>query len=175
MLDLSWKLHFPGFAIQVTSTLIIEHTFRTQDGEWEKIRTGMDDILDTIKNTSSSPEFCDLLSERGPCHGSWSRYSFNASTNACQKFTYGGCEGNDNKFYSKTACEEACAKPKKTEGGKMLQARSLKLSIILINKKLFLRATSARTTYIWISTATDSRKELTCPLMTFWRIQASAK
>ena len=61
------------------------------------------------------PEFCDLLSERGPCHGSWPRYFYNTDSNRCEQFIYGGCNGNENNFHVKLACEAICQKPKKSE------------------------------------------------------------
>ncbi|CAI9619641.1 unnamed protein product [Staurois parvus] len=36
------------------------------------------------------------------------RYYYNSKENRCVIFLYGGCNGNDNNFYSKQACESAC-------------------------------------------------------------------
>lgn len=33
---------------------------------------------------------------------------FNATSNLCEKFTYGGCDGNDNRFNSRHRCERRC-------------------------------------------------------------------
>uniref|UniRef100_A0A1B0AZ74 BPTI/Kunitz inhibitor domain-containing protein n=1 Tax=Glossina palpalis gambiensis TaxID=67801 RepID=A0A1B0AZ74_9MUSC len=40
-------------------------------------------------------------------------WSYDASVNSCVKFYYFGCEGNDNRFLTKTQCELLC---KKSEG-----------------------------------------------------------
>ena len=91
-----------------------------QDGSWEKIsaESEEEEANATQNNTvASRPEFCDLLSERGPCHGSWPRYFYNSETDRCEKFFYGGCNGNENNFHVKMACEAICQKPKKSEDG----------------------------------------------------------
>mgnify|MGYP000668138665 CR=1 FL=1 len=33
---------------------------------------------------------------------------FNEKTGRCETFSYGGCQGNDNNFKTKSACEQAC-------------------------------------------------------------------
>ena len=91
-----------------------------KDGSWEKISTESEEeeANATQNNTvASRPEFCDLLSERGPCHGSWPRYFYNSETDRCEKFFYGGCNGNENNFHVKMACEAICQKPEKSEDG----------------------------------------------------------
>jgi hypothetical protein len=51
---------------------------------------------------------CDLPQDSGPCDGAFSRYFFDAATDSCELFSYGGCEGNENNFATKTACESFC-------------------------------------------------------------------
>lgn len=90
----------------------------SQDGIWEKISAeSEEEEKNATKNgtISSRPEFCDLLAERGPCHGSWPRYYYNGESNRCERFFYGGCNGNENNFHVKMACEAICLKPKKSE------------------------------------------------------------
>lgn len=36
------------------------------------------------------------------------RYFFNPDTKECELFLYGGCEGNENNFYSKMECYSKC-------------------------------------------------------------------
>lgn len=50
-----------------------------------------------------------------------SRFFYNPSTNKCEKFIYGGCEGNENNFHVKLACEAICKKPPKKEVDKILK------------------------------------------------------
>jgi len=41
-------------------------------------------------------------------------------SNECERFIYGGCEGNENNFHVKLACEAICKKPNNTEERKIL-------------------------------------------------------
>lgn len=54
-------------------------------------------------------EICSLRPEVGPCKANIRLWFYNAEHRACQEFSYGGCQGNQNKFVSKTQCETACA------------------------------------------------------------------
>ena len=67
-----------------------------------------------------SPEFCDFLFEKGPCHGRWKRYWYDSDNNTCKEFVYGGCDGNENNFHTKTMCETVCAKPNVSEAEELL-------------------------------------------------------
>ncbi|CAC5397521.1 unnamed protein product [Mytilus coruscus] len=51
---------------------------------------------------------CRLPKQPGPCKGSFPRYYFNLKTNKCDKFIYGGCQGNANNFKLLTECRDKC-------------------------------------------------------------------
>ncbi|XP_064632992.1 papilin-like isoform X2 [Lineus longissimus] len=51
---------------------------------------------------------CKMPKLPGPCKGSMNRYHYNPKTDSCQRFTYGGCLGNENNFRTKAACEKLC-------------------------------------------------------------------
>ena len=51
---------------------------------------------------------CSLPAEVGPCDGNFLRHFYNAETESCEIFQYGGCEGNENNFRSLEECEEEC-------------------------------------------------------------------
>uniref|UniRef100_A0A667ZC34 WAP, follistatin/kazal, immunoglobulin, kunitz and netrin domain containing 2b n=1 Tax=Myripristis murdjan TaxID=586833 RepID=A0A667ZC34_9TELE len=55
---------------------------------------------------------CGLPSHQGPCKAYEPRWAYSSTLRQCQSFIYGGCEGNDNNFESKEACEEMCPYPK---------------------------------------------------------------
>ncbi|KAJ8724119.1 hypothetical protein PYW07_008099 [Mythimna separata] len=55
-----------------------------------------------------SSYICQLPMLQGPCGESLMRWFYDASTDSCSQFTYGGCEGNDNSFESLEACENRC-------------------------------------------------------------------
>ena len=81
-----------------------------KDGTWEKLSFETEESASDVR-----PEFCDLLPEQGPCHGEWSRYYFDVEANECMPFIYGGCDGNENNFHLKKACETICQKPSASE------------------------------------------------------------
>ncbi|XP_066112536.1 protein AMBP [Saccopteryx bilineata] len=54
---------------------------------------------------------CNLPIVHGPCRGSIQLWAFDAIRGRCIPFTYGGCQGNGNKFYSEKECKEYCGAP----------------------------------------------------------------
>ena len=54
------------------------------------------------------PDKCRMPKVPGPCPGYFPRYYYDAETESCKLFVYGGCRGNDNNFKSKDACMEEC-------------------------------------------------------------------
>ncbi|KAM9426016.1 WAP, Kazal, immunoglobulin, Kunitz and NTR domain-containing protein 2-like [Pholidichthys leucotaenia] len=55
---------------------------------------------------------CGLPTLQGPCKSYEPRWAYSSNLQQCRSFIYGGCEGNDNNFDSKEACEEMCPYPK---------------------------------------------------------------
>ena len=51
---------------------------------------------------------CHKPPEVGPCKGIFPRWFYNASSSQCELFTYGGCQGNENKFGSLKECIKSC-------------------------------------------------------------------
>ena len=45
---------------------------------------------------------------KGLCRGTFPRWWYNRRTGSCEKFTYSGCQGNDNNFVTKEFCEREC-------------------------------------------------------------------
>lgn len=58
---------------------------------------------------SCHPETCLLPAEVGPCRANIKLWFYDITHRKCNEFSYGGCEGNQNKFGSKHDCETACA------------------------------------------------------------------
>ncbi|XP_004621202.2 protein AMBP [Sorex araneus] len=54
---------------------------------------------------------CNLPIVRGPCTGFTELWAFDAAKGKCVPFSYGGCQGNGNKFYSEKECKEYCGMP----------------------------------------------------------------
>jgi len=46
--------------------------------------------------------------EPGPCRASIPAWYYNKATERCEAFSYGGCDGNANRFHSEEQCERQC-------------------------------------------------------------------
>nr|CAB3262578.1 uncharacterized protein LOC100180559 [Phallusia mammillata] len=57
---------------------------------------------------TGSETVCLLPRDSGPCRGRFPKYHFNQHTQACELFTYGGCEGNANNFETPAQCQQMC-------------------------------------------------------------------
>ncbi|XP_055938654.1 actinia tenebrosa protease inhibitors-like [Argiope bruennichi] len=57
---------------------------------------------------SFSREICNLEAEVGPCKAAFRRFFFNRKTGQCERFIYGGCQGNENNFETQRECENRC-------------------------------------------------------------------
>ena len=64
------------------------------------------DIISGCPSNCTDP--CSLPPETGRCRASIPRYYHNSESGQCEMFTYGGCEGNQNRFTTKAECEKAC-------------------------------------------------------------------
>ena len=53
-------------------------------------------------------DICSLPGVVGPCEAIIPRYYYNAVTEQCESFEYGGCNGNLNNFLTLEECEAAC-------------------------------------------------------------------
>uniref|UniRef100_A0A3Q0QPY7 Tissue factor pathway inhibitor 2 n=1 Tax=Amphilophus citrinellus TaxID=61819 RepID=A0A3Q0QPY7_AMPCI len=58
------------------------------------------------------PPICRVPKDEGPCRALLPSYFFNMTTMQCEPFSYGGCQGNSNRFQNLASCMEYCS-PKK--------------------------------------------------------------
>lgn len=71
-------------------------------------------IAALIKQFTQDP--CEQTKEPGPCEGNFTRWHFNAESQACEEFRYGGCKANDNNFATEIACHQQCLQPGRRRG-----------------------------------------------------------
>ncbi|KAM6959217.1 tissue factor pathway inhibitor 2 [Aplochiton taeniatus] len=69
-------------------------------------------LFSTIYNVFAlqRKEVCLLQVDEGPCRGDILRYYYNTISQQCEKFSYGGCQGNTNNFLSYEECRKTCFK-----------------------------------------------------------------
>ncbi|KAI6186600.1 hypothetical protein M3Y98_00150400 [Aphelenchoides besseyi] len=51
---------------------------------------------------------CDLPKDQGPCSEFVHKWYYNNQDGTCNKFYYGGCQGNTNRYDSESECRAAC-------------------------------------------------------------------
>jgi hypothetical protein len=56
-------------------------------------------------------EVCSLPPDPGPCDATYTRWFFNPESGRCERFTWGGCEGNGNNFETLKECMAGCGGP----------------------------------------------------------------
>ncbi|CAG0880945.1 unnamed protein product [Darwinula stevensoni] len=55
-------------------------------------------------------ERCTMQPDQGRCETYQEMYFYNATAGECQKFAYGGCDGNPNRFSTGEECEAECSR-----------------------------------------------------------------
>ncbi|KAG8199880.1 hypothetical protein JTE90_015871 [Oedothorax gibbosus] len=53
-------------------------------------------------------DVCQLQGETGPCRAGKIMFYFNVNQFQCEKFVYGGCQGNANRFKTMEDCMNSC-------------------------------------------------------------------
>ncbi|XP_062379698.1 kunitz-type protease inhibitor 1a [Sardina pilchardus] len=61
-----------------------------------------------VLTLEQSNHHCLVPKKVGPCRGSFPRWHYNAVTEKCEEFLFGGCKENSNNYLSVTECEKAC-------------------------------------------------------------------
>ncbi|KAK2706695.1 hypothetical protein QYM36_014662 [Artemia franciscana] len=60
----------------------------------------------------NAQDVCDLPRIVGPCSGTFRQYYYDKSQDNCYEFSYGGCQGNGNRFNNLNECTQRCQKNK---------------------------------------------------------------
>ncbi|XP_075463121.1 LOW QUALITY PROTEIN: kunitz-type protease inhibitor 2 [Ascaphus truei] len=58
--------------------------------------------------TISFKESCAAPSYTGPCRAAFPRWYYDTTTHTCTKFTYGGCQKNNNNYRTEEECNQTC-------------------------------------------------------------------
>ncbi|XP_067941385.1 papilin-like isoform X1 [Watersipora subatra] len=75
-------------------------------------------------------DVCSQPMEEGLCRGSFLRYWYNRRTGNCERFTYSGCHGNDNRFTSEEFCNQRCIKSEEQDVCSLAKDTGVCLSLI---------------------------------------------
>ena len=67
----------------------------------------------TVENDLKDP-ICSQPAVQGRCRASKPRFYFNALTQKCERFIYGGCGGNENNFNTFVDCVKKCSSRNKS-------------------------------------------------------------
>ncbi|XP_052766205.1 uncharacterized protein LOC128207366 isoform X2 [Mya arenaria] len=61
-----------------------------------------------VEETLTGIDVCRLDLDSGSCRFMTRQWHYDRSTGQCNEFVYGGCDGNENRFPSRDACEQQC-------------------------------------------------------------------
>lgn len=67
-------------------------------------------------------DVCELPKDSGPCEAYSEYYYYNKVTDSCDKFVYGGCYGNANRFNTWEDCVKRCRKQEPSNESKKNKA-----------------------------------------------------
>ncbi|XP_059058317.1 papilin-like [Achroia grisella] len=70
-----------------------------------------EELCQTQCQPTRSVDQCSLPIDPGSCSGNYVRWGFNPDNGRCEQFTWGGCEGNTNRFSTEAACIHRCNTP----------------------------------------------------------------
>ncbi|XP_067097152.1 kunitz-type protease inhibitor 1b isoform X1 [Osmerus mordax] len=107
--DASVVIHKTGLADQVQLSDLKPGVY-----EFQLKVTDSKGLSDTAQVTvlvltpEQSDHQCLVPKKVGPCRGSFPRWHYNAASEECEEFTYGGCRGNHNNYISEPECTVAC-------------------------------------------------------------------
>ncbi|XP_037097490.1 kunitz-type protease inhibitor 1a [Syngnathus acus] len=73
-----------------------------------------------VLTPEQSEHHCMAPKKIGPCRGAFPRWHYNAASQKCEEFTFGGCRENLNNYLSKDECTNACYGTEKRASGRGL-------------------------------------------------------
>jgi hypothetical protein len=63
---------------------------------------------DSIPTATIEENVCESPRDVGPCRAALPRFFYNNETKKCERFLFGGCNGNHNNFLKEIDCQEQC-------------------------------------------------------------------
>ncbi|XP_061700571.1 kunitz-type protease inhibitor 1a [Syngnathoides biaculeatus] len=73
-----------------------------------------------VLTPEQSEHHCMAPKKIGPCRGAFPRWHYNAASERCEEFVFGGCRENLNNYLSKDECTNACYGTEKRGSGRGL-------------------------------------------------------
>uniref|UniRef100_A0A8C1ZHU6 Low-density lipoprotein receptor-related protein 11 n=2 Tax=Cyprinus carpio TaxID=7962 RepID=A0A8C1ZHU6_CYPCA len=73
-------------------------------------QTGSAEVSVLVLTPEQSLHHCLVPKKEGPCRGSFPRWHYNAVTEKCEQFKFGGCRPNRNNYLALNECLNACDK-----------------------------------------------------------------
>ncbi|XP_073683065.1 kunitz-type protease inhibitor 1a isoform X1 [Garra rufa] len=73
-------------------------------------QTGTAEVSILVLTPEQSLHHCLVPKKEGPCRGSFPRWHYNAVTEKCEQFKFGGCKPNRNNYLALNECLNACDK-----------------------------------------------------------------
>ncbi|XP_067006741.2 PI-actitoxin-Aeq3b [Anabrus simplex] len=70
-------------------------------------------LTTTVHSAIPLANVCNLPPVTGNCMGYFPSFYFARNIGECQRFIYGGCGGNANRFLSRRECEERCLRKRR--------------------------------------------------------------
>ncbi|KAF8763253.1 PI-actitoxin-Axm2a like protein [Argiope bruennichi] len=67
-------------------------------------------LVSAVFAQSDPEKNCVDDKKTGPCRASVPSWYYNQETGKCERFTYGGCQGNGNRYSSEEECKSNCVK-----------------------------------------------------------------
>ncbi|XP_060789968.1 kunitz-type protease inhibitor 1a [Neoarius graeffei] len=117
-------IQYEWVQVSGSPTAVLEKTTYKDEVKVSKLSAGVYKfrltVTDSIGQTDSaevtvlvltpeqSQNHCLVPKKVGPCRGSFPRWYYNALTEKCLPFTFGGCSPNRNNYLSEEECKQAC-------------------------------------------------------------------